>query len=400
MKIYKDGLKNQDGLASALLLIVSLIILALAVIFCLDVLEIIDVPKEYSLTRFLDTYTETVYQAESSEQGDRTNIVKKKKSSGNSSSSGAELVVTKPVESLNEDGSDYTEFKDDFNYKRFYYMQLADDSKMIYDAIIDNLDGIKTGTYTLDFGKSFNELLNTEGGDEILNSYFQSAVNAILLDNPEIFFLDITKMYLLTKSTTYPLLGTTYEVSIGPSNGESYLGNGFTESSLKQAESELKSAKRTITKIAKGSNLEKIKIVHDYLVDNLDYDSSFSNKNIYNVYGGLVNNITVCEGYAKSFKTIMDDLDIPCVVVCGIAQNSKGDVENHAWNYVELNGKWYAIDVTWDDPIVVGGGNLSEESKYKYYLRGANALFADHEEDGKVVEGANFAYPKLNKEDY
>ena len=74
-----------------------------------------------------------------------------------------------------------------------------------------------------------------------------------------------------------------------------------------------------------GDTVDKIKKVHDYLIDNLEYDSTFENDNIYNMYGALVNELTVCEGYAKAFKSIMDELKIPCVVVCGYADNIVGN---------------------------------------------------------------------------
>ena len=58
-------------------------------------------------------------------------------------------------------------------------------------------------------------------------------------------------------------------------------------------------------------------MVHDYLVNNVEYDTSISQSNIYDIYGALVNNVAVCEGYARAFKYIMDEMNIPCVLVIG-----------------------------------------------------------------------------------
>ena len=142
-------------------------------------------------------------------------------------------------------------------------------------------------------------------------------------------------------------------------------------------------------------------MIHDYLVDTINYDSSLSKQNIYNIYGALVNRECVCEGYARAFKYLLDELDIPCVMIIGTATNSQGETENHAWNYVQLNGAWYAVDTTWDDPVVVGGGTASEESKYKYFLVGREVMDQDHSPSGQFTDdGKIFSYPNLSNTNY
>ena len=141
--------------------------------------------------------------------------------------------------------------------------------------------------------------------------------------------------------------------------------------------------------------------MHDYLVDNLEYDTSTSRPHIYTIYGALANKVCVCEGYARAFKYIMDELGIPCVLVMGQGTNSKGQTENHAWNYVQVNGRWYALDVTWDDPVVYGGGRASNDSKYKYFLKGSNAFNQDHIPNGQFTpNGKVFSYPVISSNDF
>ena len=33
-----------------------------------------------------------------------------------------------------------------------------------------------------------------------------------------------------------------------------------------------------------------------------------------------------------------------------------------------LNNKWYAIDVTWDDPTIIGSGRVPTSTKTRYFL--------------------------------
>lgn len=61
----------------------------------------------------------------------------------------------------------------------------------------------------------------------------------------------------------------------------------------------------------------------------------------------------VCEGYARAFMVLCQKLDIPCVLVNGNAKSEKNaQPEGHMWNYVQVDGRWYAVDVTWNDPYV------------------------------------------------
>lgn len=66
----------------------------------------------------------------------------------------------------------------------------------------------------------------------------------------------------------------------------------------------------------------------------------------------------VCEGYARAFKVLCDEAGIPCVLVDGAADNGSGNPEAHMWNYVKLDGIWYAVDVTWNDPLVYGASGV------------------------------------------
>ena len=72
----------------------------------------------------------------------------------------------------------------------FFYTQLDTYGKTFYSRLYSNLDNLKTGTYSVDFGVTFNDLLQNSNGESILTNAFQLSINALLLDHPEIFYFD------------------------------------------------------------------------------------------------------------------------------------------------------------------------------------------------------------------
>ena len=137
------------------------------------------------------------------------------------------------------------------------------------------------------------------------------------------------------------------------------------------------------------SDLDKIKAVHDYLVKNTTYYYGYYDRADYHNHlkNILSNKIAVCQGYAVAFYVFMKELGIPCTLLTGTANNGSG-MENHAWNAVKINGEWYFVDVTWDDPFINGstsypdGYNLS----YEYLLCTFQHISVTHTYNGFVGE--------------
>ena len=102
------------------------------------------------------------------------------------------------------------------------------------------------------------------------------------------------------------------------------------------------------------SDYDKEKYIHDYLVDTIKYNQNVAQNPItdgnvhqaLDAYGALIGKSAVCEGYAKAFQYLCYEVGINANQVHG---------PDHEWNVVKLDGEWYQIDVTWDDPIVNGG---------------------------------------------
>lgn len=95
------------------------------------------------------------------------------------------------------------------------------------------------------------------------------------------------------------------------------------------------------------SQVEQMRTVHDYLIDNITYnDHAVMQKQLYptafSVSGALLENSAVCAGYARAFMLFMEELNIPCMYM------SSAQID-HSWNYVFDGNQWINIDVTWDD---------------------------------------------------
>lgn len=139
-----------------------------------------------------------------------------------------------------------------------------------------------------------------------------------------------------------------------------HINNNYKENEIKELENTINS----ITKELIKDDMEienKIKIIHDYIINNTKYDvdRSDNKSTTYHsdtAYGALIEHYAICGGYADSMKLFLDYLKIP---------NYKISSENHIWNLVHINNNWYHLDLTWDDPVTSDGKDVLE---YDYFL--------------------------------
>lgn len=128
---------------------------------------------------------------------------------------------------------------------------------------------------------------------------------------------------------------------------------------------------------------EKIRTVHNWIVCNTTYNDKYYDRgDSFNHVSNLLNNKTgVCQGYSVTFYIFMKQMGIPCTLVMG-----KTDNVSHAWNAVKLDGNWYYIDVTWDDPVVNGTSNYpgGDNISYEYLLCTYNHISMTHTEDNYI----------------
>ncbi|WP_026514354.1 transglutaminase domain-containing protein [Butyrivibrio sp. LB2008] len=160
------------------------------------------------------------------------------------------------------------------------------------------------------------------------NNEIKSAFCCVLDDHPEIFWVDIS-FY-----TQYDYQGNVIEFDFRfyrNFNDIQFARVRFD----KMANNLIEGAKDLKT------DYEKELYVHDVIVDKLSYQHNSLDQS---AYSSVVEDYTVCAGYARCFQYLMQLLGVPAYNCCGW-----GGGEPHAWNIVKLEDGFHNVDCTWDD---------------------------------------------------
>lgn len=150
--------------------------------------------------------------------------------------------------------------------------------------------------------------------------------------------------------------------------------------------SQSKYVKSQVTKILKQivtsdmSDTEKEKVIHDWVVMNLAYDKTLVS---HSAYDGLANGKTVCQGYALLTYEMFNQAGISVKIVEGRAGG-----QAHTWNLVQIDGKWYHLDTTWDDPTP----DVAGRAVYNYFNLTDAQMKADHTWKLKSYPAATTSY--------
>jgi Uncharacterized protein involved in cytokinesis, contains TGc (transglutaminase/protease-like) domain len=135
------------------------------------------------------------------------------------------------------------------------------------------------------------------------------------------------------------------------------------DTTLKQEaklETQIASVIKTLN-IDKVSDYKKVKAIHDYIVNKLTYDTSQTS---YTAYDALFKKKANCYGFSLLTYRMLEAAGVECKIITG-RQNG----ESHAWNIVQVDGKWYNLDVTFDR-----GLSKSNSISYIYFLKSAEGF--------------------------
>ena len=129
----------------------------------------------------------------------------------------------------------------------------------------------------------------------------------------------------------------------------------------------------------------RIKALHDYVADRVAYDvpsylaGEYPPQDAETVFE---RRSSVCAGYATLLAALGQAAGIEIVVVVGDARGDDGlfEGQGHAWNAVNLDGRWYLIDATWDAGSVNGDRVVKDYSAH-YLLTPPEVFVATHMPD-------------------
>ena len=251
--------------------------------------------------------------------------------------------------------------------------------------------GVNNGR-TDDQGNTIIDIDETDPAYTNLQRSIARGATAFCLDHPEIFWIR-NYSYGISNASVTQTSDDSFEIQI---NSLSISPNPAYENAYSQRETVNSGIAAARSAIQTGeTRYDTLKNIHDYICYNANYDYAAAGLGyateahtaapLFNGKGKFV-----CEGYSKSLKILCDKFGIPCALVSGTGSN-----EAHMWAYVKMDdGKWYAVDVTWDDQ---DSGII-----YNYFLKGSNTMSSDHTPSPPVVNNEEVAlyYPTLAAEDY
>ena len=243
------------------------------------------------------------------------------------------------------------------NTERYGYSTLTAEEKKLYDEIVAGIEGLRY--------KICDE-------DAYSLEEWSKIYGLVYMQEPRLFYMNaklkVGKLFYLTKDASaindmQKSIDAVADKLVAEANG-------------------------------KSTTFEKLKVFHDYLVLNSTFELKEEltnyNSTIYNALGsGEAQGNIQCAGYAKAMQYLCDKAGIVSMVVTG--ETSTG--QTHAWNVVDVDGKWYNLDATWDDPIL--NTPNYKNIRYNFFLvpdSGIHNLTHMHVGQKKLSNGSYITY--------
>lgn len=187
---------------------------------------------------------------------------------------------------------------------------------------------------------------------EVVTDLFADVIN----HSPELFYVN-GRLGISYNKTTGIVSSVSFTYTM--TNEEIGQASAFYQSEIDRILSELPDP-------AMMSSLDKALWLHDYLCVRYAYDSTLTN---YDAYTFFRDRKGVCQGYTLAYMALLN--------ACGIRTDFASSADmNHIWNLIELDGRWYHVDVTWDDPVHSSGSDIPGRAGHDNFLCSDQAIAA------------------------
>lgn len=230
---------------------------------------------------------------------------------------------------IEENKTNYVTYDENFNINKltinmnsYYYNKLTDDEKKIYSSIANAVKNYESEFAIRDYSPIDKDSFASE---------VSVAITAFINDHPEVFYLD-------TSYSSYVLSGL--KSNIG------YIKLTYTEDSIDAVNNKIEEMDKVINEYASlgegKTDFEKELVIHDALSKDLTYSNLDNLPRMYHTAEGpFLDKTGVCDGFSKALQLIYDRVGLDSIIVLGSL-----DGEPHAWNMVNIDGKWYHVDIT------------------------------------------------------
>ncbi|MFL0196796.1 transglutaminase domain-containing protein [Clostridium sp. WILCCON 0269] len=286
------------------------------------------------------------------------------------------LVVDSSLKSI--DGKELTQgVKYNFTVEKNSSQSPADieSYSQYYDAIKSALD-------------NYEDTLILNIGSYDKDTYSLDVINKILIDYP-----DLRARYLSAASNIE------YTSPVKVTINFKYIDT--KENLIKKEEAVQEKVDKIISTLITSDmkDYEKELALHDYVVNNTKYDERAYTGNMpedsYTAYGVLMNGVGVCQGYADAMDRLLIAAGVECRMVIGDA-NDGNEWIGHAWNIVKIQGEYYQLDSTWDDPVTSDG---SDTLSHSYFNITDDQIAKDHRwdrDDYPECTSTKYSFDNLN----
>ena len=134
-----------------------------------------------------------------------------------------------------------------------------------------------------------------------------------------------------------------------------------------------------------GSDYSKALWLHDWLLEQLDYDNSLKWSS---AESALTRSSGTCQAYERAYAKLLS--------AAGIENAETRDTyDGHTWNAMKLDGKWYQVDCTWDD----SSENYYNFNRTHLYFALSDELMAiAHQGHNKIYTVEGYATPSNSLE--
>ena len=137
---------------------------------------------------------------------------------------------------------------------------------------------------------------------------------------------------------------------------------------------EIEAVKKWVAQVIEQNNVQsmsqydQIKFVNDVIVINTVYSEN-TVASPHSAFAVAYEGKGVCQGYALLAQEMFNQLGIESKYIVGEVEG-----QGHAWNLIKLDGNWYHLDVTWNDPTPDRGNKV----RYGYFLVSDRFIAKDH----------------------